>query len=49
MASTALSPRANTTNKFSPLLHLEDTDNNHSEHIAIDATEVKQKILPLYI
>ena len=48
-ASTALSSRANTKNKFSPLLDLEDTNNDHLENIEIDAPDVRQKILLFYI
>lgn len=48
-ASTALSPQANIKNRFSPLLDLVDTDNDHSDNIEIDAPEVRQKIPPLYV
>lgn len=48
-ADSALSPCSNTNNNFSLLLDVEDTDNDHSDRLEIDAQEVKQKLPSLYV
>lgn len=43
LASTALSPRSNTKNKFSPLLNLGGTYNVHTNRIEFNGPDAKQK------
>jgi len=48
--STALSPRIDNKNRFTPLSNLNDDSNDaNTEIIDMDIEKVKQKIPPLYI